>query len=764
MARNNVSKPPIENPPKSVMEWLNLFSSYLQEIKGTPNYYDQPATTIKHLAEISEEVRGQLVPKYTSINEVYDFPVLMENTVKSEMSEFSIQGKTLAPYFASGRITKSGAYTDLKIIYNSGHLPAKFILPNKNYKLVVHKSNLVEKKGTNDPCIVVQLIKDDVWWKEKRYNLDQTSEFIVFPFTTPEDIKNLSVYVSVRDVTCIIDDYIYLYDDNYSDEFLKDIVEEGITSQNNILIETRNEIPNMIGNGAPYDVDKIIKGPGVEGNLKLVYDNSSPGSKYVLEIPVKRNVDETVLVEFPFKYSFEYGDKFIVSFNIRTNITGKDMIVGFTDNDAYKLTPTSSWQRFNLKIINGKLLVKPNLVARLKSGQVTTPDAKIWLCDIKVSRGEVNSPFCPSLLDDVNDGNSMTRLISLPNPICSLEDTIFDTLYYRNNKTHSTRNVLHVLLDGKEGWEVLEEGENTILFGTDKYDDQITSNNNAFVISDNFAYHKDCDTNDCRCIYQSTELNKIRIRMSRQDLPFQNEKGIEEWLKANNTNIYVQLRSSVASSEGTVGKLNFDVFDGQTYLNCLSDLTTNISASAPSNIGAFMITVLNSINKLINVSGDTITGDHKYIGCGSVFINKAENPLMGTSVGKTYSLYSRMTSEGIYLMEYKEEDSGEVLATIELGPDNFVLNSEKGYVSLRTKGNELIFDGDKGIYSVKRLSLGDTNNQFSEAYVNNMVMYGARLERPDVPEGLIGYMYDLNIHKPIWWNGTNWTDGLGTIL
>lgn len=601
MARNNVMKPSDRNVPKSLMEWLNLFATYLQELKGTNRYDEPPVTTIKNLAEASKVVQDQMIPKYTSVNETRDFPALLEGTIRSELNEFSIRGKTLGAYYASGLINKTVDLTEPKNLFLTGHLSNKFFIPNKEYKIVVFGNHNITRQGTN-AILGIDIYFNNNFHSETKFNLNKTEEVIVIPFTTTSDMKNIELRIVGKDIAISINDYIMVYDSDYEDEeIIHDKVIRNITCQNDMVITTR-------------------------GN---------------------------------------------------------------------------------------------------------------------------------------NEGDTSSRLTSLPNPICSLSKEVYDLLYYRNNKTLSNRKVSYFMLNGKENWVVLATDEKTILFGCNDYDKKISSSDKMRVVSNNFAYCADGAERDDRCIFQEITDHKIRIRMPKTELPFQNENGIMEWLKANNTEIYVRSNSSTVKAEPSVGKLNFETFDGNTNIACEAPLVTEISASAPANTGAFLLTILNSINKMINVSGDTITGDHKFLGTSSIFINKVETPLMGTNKGKTYTLTSKMSSNGVYTMEYKESDSDQLLASIVMSPDNFIINSEKGYITLRTKGNELIFDGDKGIYSVKKLSLGDAHNQFSEVYVNNMVLYGARLERPQVPSGMIGYLFDLSIHKPIWFNGTNWIDGLG---
>ena len=765
MARNNVPKPGLGNPPKDVMEWLNLFSTYLREVKGTENYFDPPATTIQNLAQLSAEVQEQIIPRYTTLEDTKKFPTRLDNTIRSELNSFSMRGKTLAPYYISGRIKGSftGGFTPTTL-FDSGNIPDKFVVPNKEYKMVMFRNQTSFRRSNANSYVSVEVFCDESVVVSKRFDTNNPGEDIILKFTTPANVRHIIVRVVGLNVTYGMDDYIFIYDGVYPDSMLTDVVDK-ITSQNDILVESRSTAPNMIGNGAPYSIDKLILGEGLDSQPKLVYDNTSPGSKHVMEMPVRRNSLKNVLVEFPFEYSFRAGENFTISFYLKSNIPNKPMNVGFKpgdnfDND-YLIRPTNEWQKFRLNITTDQSIIDCNLIVQFLSSQISTKDAKVWMCDLKVAYGDDDSAFCPSLLDSVDDGNSMTRLLSLSNPLCSIDENIYDVLYYRNGKTHSVRNVLHETLDGSEGWKVLSMGANSILFGTKKFDDDLSPNSTSNVISDNFAYHKDCNTNDSRCIYQDMGEYKLRIRMLKNELPFQNERGLEEWLKVNNTEIFAQLRMSVTKTENTLGKLNFDVYNNQTYFNCLSKIKSEINATAPSNVGSVLMTMLDSVTKLINVSGDTITGDHKYNGCGSIYINKAERSLLGTSIGKTYSLDSRITSEGIYKMEYKEDNSGEVLATIEVGPASFIVSSEKGYITLRTQNNELVFDGEKGIYTLNRVSLGDEYNQFSEAYVNGMVIYGARNVRPNVPMGLIGYMYDINISKPIWWNGRAWTDGLG---
>ena len=101
MTRNNVIKPSNTNTPKSLMEWLNLFATYLQELKGTNSYDEPPATTIKNLAEASEVVRAQMIPKYISIKETKESPILLNGTIRSELNEFSIRGKMLGAYYSN---------------------------------------------------------------------------------------------------------------------------------------------------------------------------------------------------------------------------------------------------------------------------------------------------------------------------------------------------------------------------------------------------------------------------------------------------------------------------------------------------------------------------------------------------------------------------------------------------------------------------------------------------------------------------------------
>mgnify|MGYP007099470350 FL=1 len=602
MTRNNVIKPANTNTPKSLMEWLNLFATYLQELKGTNSYDEPPATTIKNLAEASEVVRAQMIPKYISVKETKESPILLNGTIRSELNEFSIRGKMLGAYYSSGTITKTVDLTDGTHIFESGPLPTKFFIPNKEYKIVVFKNHNITRQGSN-ALLGIDIYFNNEFYQEIKFNLSKPEEVVVIPFTTSLDLEKVKVMLVGRDIAADINAHIVIYDSDYKDEeIIHDKVPSGITCQNDIKIDTRS-------------------------------------------------------------------------------------------------------------------------------------------------------------VTEINDVS--TRMISLPNPICSLSKDIYDVLYYRNNKTLSNRKVAHFLLNGKERWKVMSTDEKTILFGCKDYDDKIADDVKMRVVSNNFVYCADGAERDDRCIYQETQNYKIRIRMPKIELPFQNESGIKEWLKVYNTDIYVKSKSITVNTEPSVGKLNFEVFDGDTNIYCEAPLITEISASAPANTGAFLLTILNNINKMINVSGDTITGDHKFLGAGSIFVNKAETPLMGTNVGKTYVLSSRMSSNGIYTMEYKELDSDQLLASIEMSPDNFKINSEKGYITLRTKGNELIFDGEKGIYSVKKLSLGDAHNQFSEVYVNGTVMYGARLERPVVPSGMIGYLFDLTIHKPIWFNGTNWIDGLG---
>lgn len=607
MARNNVHKPPISNPPKSVMEWLNLFANYLKEIKGTENYYDAPDTTIKNLASISKEVKDEINPRYTSIEETKSFPVIMKNTIKSEMTEFSIRGKTVAPLYSTGIISKSvnNINTSVNVEFDSNVLNKNLFLPNKSYKLVLIRDSKNTRIVDPHSTLEVGVYMNGKYKFGPTFNLREDNETIIYTFQTIEDLENIKILLVSRNTSMNLNLYMGIYDSSYPDNLIKEKVGKGITSQNDIQVITR-----------------------------------------------------------------EVG----------------------------------------------------------------------------------------------NDNNFSTRLISLPKPICGLNEEYYDILYYKNGKTYSKREVLHKILNGKENWKVISSSDKTILFGTDTYDDDIIENKKVNVISNNFLYDSNCNNIDSPAIFQDTESFKIRIRMYKSELPFQNEKGIKEWLKVNNTDIYVKTKNSIVISEPSIGKLNFDVFDNSTSITCEGKLITEITAKAPSNTGAMLLTILTTINKLINVSGDTITGDHKFLGCGTIYTNKANNPLMGTSIGKTYSLYSRITDSGTYLMEYKEEDSGELLASIEVGPDNFIINSEKGYISLKTKNNEFVFDGEKGLYTIKQISLGTPTNQFSEAYINNLVNYGARDERPTVPSGMIGYMYDLKIHKPIWWNGTNWTDGLGKIV
>lgn len=601
MTRNNVIKPSNINTPKSLMEWLNLFATYLQELKGTNSYDEPPVTTIKNLAEASKVVQDQMIPKYITVNESRDFPILLEGTIRSELNEFSIRGKTLGAYYASGLINKTADLTEPKNLFLSGHLSNRFFIPNKEYKIVIFKNHIITRQGPN-AILGLDIYFNNNFHSETKFNLNKSEEVIVVPFTTIPDMNNIELRLVGKDIAVTINDYIMVYDSDYEDEeIIYDKVTTEITCQNDILISSRGDI----------------------------------------------------------------------------------------------------------------------------------------------------------------EEDSSSRLTSLPNPICSLSKEVYDILYYRNNKTISNRKVSHFVLNGKENWVVLATDSKTILFGCNDYDSKISSDVKMRVISNNFAYCVDGTERDDRCIFQEITNHKIRIRMPKTELPFQNESGIKEWLKVNNTDIYVKSKSTTVNTEPSVGKLNFEVFDGDTNIYCEAPLITEISASAPANTGAFLLTILNSINKMINVTGDTITGDHKFLGAGSIFVNKAETPLMGTNAGKTYVLSSRMSSNGIYTMEYKELDSDQLLASIEMSPDNFKINSEKGYITLRTKGNELIFDGEKGIYSVKKLSLGDAHNQFSEVYVNGTVMYGARLERPVVPSGMIGYLFDLTIHKPIWFNGTNWIDGLG---
>ena len=607
MTRNNVSRPPISNPPKSVMEWLNLFANYLKEIKGTENYYDTPITSIKNLDNISKEVKNEIEPKYTSIEETKSFPVIMNNTIKSEMTEFSIRGKTIAPLYSTGRINKSvnNGTSSVNVEFDSNLLNKNLFLPSKSYKLVLMRNSRNTRIIDSHSTLEVGIYMNGKYKFGPTFNLRQDNETIIYPFQTIKELENLKILLVSRNTSMDLNLYMSIYESSYPDNLIKEKVGRGITSQNDIRVYTE-EVDN-------------------------------------------------------------------------------------TDNHS-------------------------------------------------------------------------TRLILLPKPICGLTEEYYDILYYKNGKTYSKREVLHKILNGKENWKVISTSGQTILFGTDTYDNDIIDNKKINVISDNFLYDSNCNNIDTPCIFQDTDPFKIRIRMYKSELPFQNEKGIKEWLKVNNTEIYVKTKNTIVTTEPSIGKLNFDVFDNKTSINCEGNLITEITAKAPSNTGAMLLTILSTINKLINVSGDTITGDHKFLGCGSIYINKAANPLMGTSIGKTYSLYTRITDSGTYLMEYKEEDSGELLASIEVGPDNFIINSEKGFISLKTKNNEFVFDGEKGLYTIKQISLGTPTNQFSEAYINNLVNYGARDERPSVPSGMIGYMYDLKIHKPIWWNGTNWTDGLGKIV
>ena len=99
----------------------------------------------------------------------------------------------------------------------------------------------------------------------------------------------------------------------------------------------------------------------------------------------------------------------------------------------------------------------------------------------------------------------------------------------------------------------------------------------------------------------------------------------------------------------------------------------------------------------------------------------------------------------------------------------YVENGEaKGVIN--NNGGEGKFEGNEFVYSVSNMpkKCGVLNLNKATDYGANIIdsLFGISYRRPTFATGTnIGYcIYDKDLKKPLWWNGTNWVNGVGTSI
>ena len=227
--------------------------------------------------------------------------------------------------------------------------------------------------------------------------------------------------------------------------------------------------------------------------------------------------------------------------------------------------------------VNGKYML---FMAR-KSVESEFTDNELNSIQITINRGDTVISYEPhkSHNKSLLYYNDLGELVPVP------ELHEWDSIEkHSDGKWYYHKRSEKVVLNGSESWiEGLPSQftDTHMFFACSSFDKIIKTE--AEVISDKFVYGATWDILSRECIDSVTEINKLRIRISKSKLSTQDVAGFKQWLQANNVTVVYQLAQEKVYE---CVNLNLDTYDNETMVMVNTGaITPNISLNVSSHIG-----------------------------------------------------------------------------------------------------------------------------------------------------------------------------------